>query len=137
KVSEAWSGESMPKRVGAPTALGRLSEARGDFAAAVRAAEREMYLPPEPHRKIARGLEIGLLCRDRLGNPTRALQAFKRVLELEPTQDEALAAAADLLARLGRWKEHVAMLERMLALVPGRDPPNAAEYADARRTVVQ
>src|SRR5262249_1706043 len=107
---------------------------------AVRVAEREMYLAPEPQRKIARGLEIGLICRDRLGNPIRALQAFKRVLELEAGQDEALAAAADLLARPGRWKEHVAMLERMLAQVPEddtSDAPGAVERAEQRRAIVQ
>jgi tetratricopeptide (TPR) repeat protein len=119
KVLDHLIRELNPNHLEAHTALRRLYEARGDFDAAVRVAEREMYLAPEPQRKIARGLEIGLICRDRLGNPTRALQAFKRVLELEPAQDEALAAAADLLARLGRWKEHVAMLERMLALAGG------------------
>src|SRR6185436_16693409 len=122
--------ELNPNHLEAHTALRRLYEARGDFDAAVRVAEREMYLAPEPQRKIARGLEIGLICRDRLGNPTRALQAFKRVLELAPAQDEALAASADLLAKLGRWKEHVATLERMLALAPG---PNAPAAADGNR----
>ncbi|HSJ99890.1 MAG TPA: hypothetical protein VK932_01570, partial [Kofleriaceae bacterium] len=129
--------ELNPNHLEAHTALRRLHEARGDFDAAVRVAEREMYLSPEPHRKVARGLEIGMICRDRLNNPTRALQAFKRVLELDPEQDEALAAAADLLARLGRWKEHVAMVERMLALLPGPDAPEAAEYAEHRRGLVQ
>jgi tetratricopeptide (TPR) repeat protein len=125
KVLDHLIRELDPHHLEAHIALRRLYEAHGDFDAAVRVAEREMYLAPEPERKIARGLEIGLICRDRLGNPTRALQAFKRVLELAPDQDEALAAAADLLARLGRWKEHVAVLERMLALAPGRDAPDA------------
>jgi len=129
--------ELDPNHLEAHTALRRLYEARGEFDAAVRIAEREMYLSPEPVRKIARGLEIGLICRDRLNNPTRALQAFKRVLELDPEQDEALSAAAELLARLGRWKEHVAMLERMLALVPSRDAEDGAAHADARRALVQ
>ncbi|MBA3392412.1 MAG: tetratricopeptide repeat protein [Deltaproteobacteria bacterium] len=129
--------ELNPNHLEAHTALRRLHEARGDFDAAVRIAEREMYLSPEPVRKIARGLEIGMICRDRLNNPTRALQAFKRVLELDPEQDEALAAAADLLARLGRWKEHVIVLERMLAFVPGQDQPDAADWAETRRTLVQ
>jgi Tfp pilus assembly protein PilF len=130
--------ELNPNHLEAHTALRRLHEARGDFDAAVRIAEREMYLSPEPQRKVARGLEIGLVCRDRLNNPTRALQAFRRVLELDPEQDEALTATADLLARLGRWKEHVAMLERMLALVPGRDAgPESAQYAEYRRALVQ
>src|SRR5205085_8638438 len=86
--------EIDPNHLDAHTALRRLHEARGDFDAAVRIAEREMYLSPETPRKIARGLEIGLMCRDRLNNPTRALQAFKRVLELDAEQDEALAATA-------------------------------------------
>jgi len=147
KVLDHLIRELNPNHLPAHTALRRLHEARGEFDAAVRVAEREMYLAPEPQRKISRGLEIGLMCRDRLANPTRALQAFKRVLELDPTQDEALAAAADLLARLGRWKDHVAMLERMLALVPGPDGPEArvARVAGAeadpsaqqRRAIVQ
>jgi tetratricopeptide (TPR) repeat protein len=142
KVLDHLIRQLNPNHLEAHTALRRLYEARGEFDAAVRVAEREMYLAPEPHRKIARGLEIGLICRDRLANPTRALQAFKRVLELAPTQDEALGAAADLLARLGRWKEHVAMLERMLALAPGEDATDAGDAAapraiDARRAIVQ
>jgi tetratricopeptide (TPR) repeat protein len=138
KVLDHLIRELNPNHLEAHTALRRLYEARGEFDAAVRVAEREMYLAPEPQRKIARGLEIGLICRDRLGNPTRALQAFKRVLELDAGQDEALAAAADLLARLGRWKDHVAMLERMLAQVPegdvgdASDPANAVERLDPR-----
>ncbi|TMQ19167.1 MAG: tetratricopeptide repeat protein, partial [Deltaproteobacteria bacterium] len=140
KVLDHLIRELNPNHLEAHTALRRLYEARGDFDAAVRIAEREMYLSPEPQRKIARGLEIGLICRDRLGNPTRALQAFKRVLELEPGEGEALAAAADLLARLGRWREHVAMLERMLAQLAAGDAPDAArapEQGGPRRAIVQ
>ncbi|HSN26713.1 MAG TPA: tetratricopeptide repeat protein [Kofleriaceae bacterium] len=111
--------EINPNHLEAHTALRRLHETRGDFDAAVRIAEREMYLSPDPIRKVSRGLEIGFICRDRLGNPTRALQAFKRVLELDGDQEEALSAAADLLAKLGRWKEHVQFLERLLGKLPG------------------
>ncbi|HEY6040216.1 MAG TPA: tetratricopeptide repeat protein, partial [Kofleriaceae bacterium] len=92
KALEALLRDINPNHLEAHTALRRLHEARGDFDAAVRVAEREMYLSPEPLRKIARGLEIGFLCRDRLNDPTRALQAFDRVLALDPRHDEALAA---------------------------------------------
>src|SRR5688500_19437342 len=68
-----------PNHLEAHTALRRLHEARGDFESAVRIAEREMFLAPEPVRKVSRGLEIGFICRDRLGKTTSALQAFKRV----------------------------------------------------------
>ncbi|MGE5181511.1 MAG: tetratricopeptide repeat protein, partial [Acidobacteriota bacterium] len=137
KVLEHLITEINPNHLEAHTALRRLHEARGDFDSAVRIAEREMYLSPEPVRKVSRGLEIGFICRDRLGNPTRALQAFKRVLELDPEQDEALSAAADLLAKLGRWKEHVQFVERALARVPSRDASNDPAYAEQRRALVQ
>ena len=137
KVLDALLREINPNHLDAHTALRRLHEARGDFDAAVRVAEREMYLSPEPVRKVSRGLEIGFICRDRLGNPTRALQAFKRVLELDPDQDEALGASADLLGKLGRWKEHVQFLERMLQRLPSRDASDAPEHAEQRRNLVQ
>ena len=140
KTLDGLLREINPNHLEAHTALRRLHEARGDFDAAVRIAEREMYLSPEPIRKVSRGLEIGFICRDRLGNPTRALQAFKRVLELEPEQEEAMAATADLLAKLGRWKEYVAMLERRLARSVAQaaaDPEASAGFADDRRVLVQ
>jgi len=137
KALEHLLREINPNHLEAHTALRRLHEARGDFDAAVRVAEREMYLSPDPIRKVSRGLEIGFICRDRLGNPTRALQAFKRVLELDPDQEEALGAAADLLAKLGRWKEHVQFLERLLGRLPGRDASDDPAIAEQRRDLVQ
>ncbi|MBP6628805.1 MAG: tetratricopeptide repeat protein [Kofleriaceae bacterium] len=115
---ERLIAELDPTHLAAHTALRRLHEARGDFEAAVRIAEREMYLTPDQDRKMARGLEIGLLCRDRLGDPARALQAFERVLALDPEAEEALTAAADLHARLGHWKEYARLLERRATSLP-------------------
>ena len=110
-----------PRSLDAHSGLRRLHEARGDFEAAVRVAEREMYLAEHPVQKVARGLEIGLLCRDRLGDPLRALGAFERVLALEPENDEALAAAAELQAARGDWRAHVALLEKRLGHVADDD----------------
>ena len=106
--------ELNPAHMTAHQSLRRLYEARGDFEAAVRVAERELYLTEEPQRKIARGLEIGLLCRDRLGDGNRALAAFERVLALAPDQEEALGAAAELYGQTGDWTRHVQALERRI-----------------------
>ena len=122
KALEAVLSDLDPANVDAHQALRRLYEARGDFEAAVRIAEREMYLTEDIKHKIVRGLEIGLLCRDRLSDPTRALQAFVRVLELQPDHEEALTAAADLYAKVGDWHAHVGTIERRIELSPeGRD----------------
>ncbi len=116
KALEAIISDLDPSNLDAHQALRRLYEARGDFEAAVRIAEREMYLTEDEPQKISRGLEIGLLCRDRLSDPTRALQAFERVLALQGDHEEALGAAADLYARVGDWKNHLRALERRIAL---------------------
>ncbi len=107
-----------PGHLDAHRALRGLYEARGDFAAAVRTAERELYLSEDPAEKIARGLEIGRLCRDQLQDPTRALQAFERVLNLKGDHEEALTAAADLYARVEDWPSHIRTLERLAELAP-------------------
>ncbi|HKE17623.1 MAG TPA: tetratricopeptide repeat protein [Kofleriaceae bacterium] len=111
--------ELNPAHMLAHQSLRRLYEARGDFEAAVRVAERELYLTEEPQRKVARGLEIGLLCRDRLGDANRALAAFERVLLLSPEHEEALGAAAELYAQVGDWSRHVKALERRVGAAQG------------------
>jgi len=121
--------ELNPNHLEAHTALRRLYEARGEFDAAVRVAEREMYLAPEPQRKIARGLEIGLICRDRLGNLTRALQAFKARARARRRPGRGARRGGRPARPARRWKEHVAMLERMLAQVPEEGVGDAGDAA--------
>ncbi|MEZ4360851.1 MAG: hypothetical protein R3B48_11780 [Kofleriaceae bacterium] len=123
-----------PNHAGAHAALRRLHETRGDFDAAVRIAEREMYLAAEPAQKIAIGLEIGAACRDRLSNPTRALQAYERVLAIEERQVEALSAAAELFARLGRYRDQARLLERLLPLCADRDERRDLQHRLAHLT---
>ncbi len=122
KALEALLSDLDPSNLSAHQTLRRLYEARGDFEAAVRIAEREMFLSDDTGQQIARGLEIGLLCRDRLADPTRALQAFERVLDLQGDHEEALTAAADLYAKVGDWKNHIRTLERRIDMAAeGRD----------------
>ena len=112
---ERLVSELDPTDLDAHTMLRRLHEVRGDYQAAVKVAERELYLVGEPQAKVVRALEIGVVCRDRLGDPARALQAYERVLAIDPQHDEALAAAADLHERLGDYKNAARVLERRLA----------------------
>ncbi len=134
KQLERVIAELDPRNLDAHSALRRLHEARGDVEAAVRIAERELFLTDEPRQKIARGLEIGILCRDRLGDPVRALGAFQRVLALDPDDDEALAAAADLHARLADWRAHVQVLEKRLTLAEGARERRGLMLAIAQAT---
>ncbi|MEZ4403769.1 MAG: tetratricopeptide repeat protein [Kofleriaceae bacterium] len=120
KQLERLVAELNPTDLDAHSILRRLYEARGDYQASVRIAERELYLLSEPAAKVARALDIGVICRDRIGDPARALQAYERVLALDPHHDEALAAAADLHEKLGDVKGCVRMIERRLSLADDR-----------------
>ncbi|HWN69566.1 MAG TPA: tetratricopeptide repeat protein, partial [Haliangium sp.] len=118
KALEDIIRDLAPGHLDAHRALRRLYEARGDFEAAVRTAERELYLSQELSEKLARGLEIGRLGRDQLQDPRRALQAFERVLNLKADHEEALTSAADLYARVEDWPSHLRTLERLSELAP-------------------
>ena len=122
RALEPRSSPSNPTHLGMHARLRHLYEMRGDVAEAVRIAERELYLARSPAVKVARGLEIAMLSRDKLGDPKRALGAFERVLELDQQNLEALRGAADLYAKTGAWDKHVVVLEALVEEAdPGRD----------------
>ncbi|MBL4633233.1 MAG: tetratricopeptide repeat protein [Kofleriaceae bacterium] len=115
QVLEHLIAHVAPRNLEAHRRLRRLYEARGNFEPAIRVAEREMVLTQDTNAKINRGLEIGILCRDRIGDPKRALQSYERVLQLSPDHEEALSAASDLYAAVGLWRKHTSLLEKRIA----------------------
>jgi tetratricopeptide (TPR) repeat protein len=76
--------------------LRRVAESIEDWPRVVAVAERQLGLASELPDRIARGLEIGQLCRDRLEDPAKAVRAYEHVLEMAPDQIDALTALASL-----------------------------------------
>lgn len=69
--------------------------------------------------------QIGLVYRDRLGQPTQALEAFRVAAHLRPSDEEGQAILRELLARTGHGDGAVAItLERVL-----RAPLEPTSYA--------
>ncbi|HTB73517.1 MAG TPA: hypothetical protein VK762_09755, partial [Polyangiaceae bacterium] len=58
---------------------------------------------------------------ERLGRPEHAVEAYKKVLELEPGSDRALRALDDLFTRQKMWAELAENLEAQLALAADDD----------------
>ena len=115
--------------VGAHVALRRVAEAMQDWPRVVGVAERHLGLVTEAKDRIARGLEIGGLCRDRLADPSKAARAYERVLEIDPTQPDALAALAALYLENGDGERLILTDEKLLAL--------AKEPEDRRRLMFE
>ncbi|MCG5055911.1 MAG: tetratricopeptide repeat protein [Myxococcales bacterium] len=116
-----------PRNVEAFASLRRLAEARGDWQKVARVAERQMLLEEGAEARVALAMEIGLIHRDRLGDPERAITSFERVVSLAPEHREALEALAQLYATAGEAERLVAVNERLLAL---------AEAPEARRRLM-
>ncbi len=112
--------EVDPANLEAHTALRRVAEAMEDWPRVVAVAERQLALTQEPRERVARGLEIGWLCRERLADPGKAVRAFERVLEIDPEEPDALAALASLHTEAKDGERLIAVDEKLLALA--KDP---------------
>src|SRR5262249_49436906 len=110
--------KAAPRQLEAHRRLRRLYEAAGDAERAVRLAEREILLGASPDEIVACGLEIVELCRDRLGDPHRAIPAGQRGPGPAPDRGAALPQAAGPYARPHDWPRHVAALERLTDKAP-------------------
>ena len=66
-------------------ALGKLSEARGDWAGMADVLERDLALTAEVDVKVQLLLRLGGLQENNLGQPDRALDSYKKALALSPS----------------------------------------------------
>jgi tetratricopeptide (TPR) repeat protein len=106
--------ELDPRSIEAHERLRRVAEQKQDWARVVSVAERQLFLTEEPKERAARALEIGLLWRDRLEDPTKAMAAFERVIEIDPNHAQALYALAPLYQVAGDSERLIFTDERLL-----------------------
>ncbi len=114
KALEQIVTELDPRNLGAFERLRRVAEAKQDWPRVVSVAERQLFLAEDPHERAAGGLDVGLLWRDKLKDPKKAMAAFERVIEIEPANLEALHALAPLYAAASEWERLVFTDERLL-----------------------
>ncbi|MGE0454594.1 MAG: sulfatase-like hydrolase/transferase [Vicinamibacteria bacterium] len=109
--------------------LSGLARGHGEIPAALAAAERAIALEPRaPQGHVARGLALGAL-----GREAEAEQAFRKALEQDADDPDALFFLAAVELRSGRGEAAATLLERLLTRAP--DYPGAREtLALAQRT---
>ena len=81
---------------------------------------RKGDLTPVAGEKVARLLQQGRLCEEKLGDRSTAVACYEAVLELDGRNAEATAALERLYAEAERWAALVALLERQIDW-PGAD----------------
>lgn len=87
--------------------------------------ERQLERGKDPRQSVAYRLRIGLIWKNRLNNPDKAILCFLKVLELDPLHRTALRALDDTLTQNGRWEELVPVVEKLAET--SQDPQ---EYMD-------
>jgi tetratricopeptide (TPR) repeat protein len=123
--------EMDPANRDAHAALRRVAEDMQDWPRVVAVAERQLSLATEPKERIARGLEIGWLCRERLADPRKAMRAFENVLEMDPEEVDALASLADLYTEAGDGERLITVGEKQLGLAKEPDDRRRLMFAMA------
>src|SRR5688572_23807042 len=121
--------EQMPHHVGALNALALIALGRGDAASAVSHLEQAAAAEPG-----SQSIWFNLYqAWERAGDLERGLASLERALAIDPYFVPALLARADLLHRLGRLDESVALYRAIAAASPSLDQlPPAAREALAR-----
>lgn len=90
--------------------LTRLLGADGRWADLVDLLEARAAQLSDPVARAHALVEIGILCRDRVGAVNDALFAWRAALQADPHNAEAAVALEALLAREGRWRELAELL---------------------------
>jgi golgin subfamily B member 1 len=83
--------------------------------------ERRVEQTADPAQRETLYVRMARIYDDQLGRPEDAVTCYKRVLELDPTSQAALAALDAVLTRQRMWPELAENLEAQLALAAGED----------------
>ena len=105
-------------------ALSRLADLQYDSGAFGEAAElylRRAQAERSPERLREIFLRIGRIYARHERDAKRAADAYKRVLQLEGDNREALVALADLLVEIGETKNAIAVTDRLVEQTPEAD----------------
>ena len=95
-------------------ALGRIYEAREAWQELYVVYERELENAAGDTAEADIQAKIAHLSAERLGQPARAIETWKRVLDLRGEDAEALGALANLYEAQASWPELVDILERQV-----------------------
>jgi tetratricopeptide (TPR) repeat protein len=96
------------------SALADLHEAAEDWHGLVDVLERQVSITHEPHAQIALYQRMGRIWGEKLERERNSLEAWQKVLEIDPSDLTALYAIAQILRDTQAWEELVETLHRLI-----------------------
>ncbi len=100
-----------------PTALASLAQLHYDqehHSELVEVLERQVKVTLDPMGQAQLWAHIGTIYRDHMLNDERALEAWNNVLQIDPTNVQALYACRDLHQRMGNYEALVEIIDRLI-----------------------
>ncbi len=112
--------DHVPDDAEALAGLKRLARGSEDWPALVAVLQREAGLS-EGERLVQLRRDLAQITETHLGDPAVAMDAWRAVLDLEPTDHEALARLGELSSVTGEWGVFVEVGPRLAELLPWPD----------------
>ncbi|MEY4580950.1 MAG: hypothetical protein RL701_5653 [Pseudomonadota bacterium] len=109
--------EAVPAHVGAIRALERIYRAREQWAELVEVLRRKVDAVTEPDERLLAKLELAEAYEERVADKSKAIDQYKRVLEDEPRNLQALKGLERLYQQQQLWQDLLEVLERQLPVV--------------------
>lgn len=113
------------------TALVRLRRRQGAKRELVAALLRLAEATPAPESKKELLFEVAKIMDEQLANREGAIEAYRKILSIDPEDPGALRLLGRLLGVAERWEELAAVMERE-AVAAARRPDTSAEAAELR-----
>lgn len=99
--------------------IAALHEAAGRWPELIDVLERQLAAESDADQRVLIALRIASVYQHRLGDLDRAIEGYRRVLDLEPASFDALRALADIYRNGARWDDLVATIQTLLQIGTG------------------
>ncbi|MDO9019269.1 MAG: hypothetical protein Q8S73_07535 [Deltaproteobacteria bacterium] len=98
------------------SAIAALHEAAGRWQDLIDVLERQLGSEADSDRRVEIALRVAAVYLEKLGDVERAIEGYRRVLDIESASFEALRALAAIYRQGQRWDELVVTLQTLIAL---------------------
>lgn len=110
----AQANEADPRNLSVLSMLERIYRRTGRYQALPAVLQRWIKNAGDPETKIAAGLRLARLMLHRQGDPDGCAEAYESILDIDPTQPEAVGWLVDHYSSSENWDRLVHLYEREL-----------------------
>jgi tetratricopeptide (TPR) repeat protein len=103
-------------------ALARVQEGRGEWQGLVETLRKDLALSRERKEGVRLRRRMALAQADKLARPYDAIDTYRKILEIDPRDADALRRLTDLLREQREWADLVKIVEQRLRQDPGSLP---------------